>query len=110
MDTKLVNRFTANLAQITETELAISKAIAREQRKLSRLQAKDRLLREEIKAAMIASNRSTYSNDILTITYIAPTKRTIVDSKRLKADHPELWQLYSKIVNVSDSIRINIGI
>ena len=40
--------------------------------------------------------------------YVAPTTRTTIDSKKLKADHPDIAEAYSKTSNVSASVRITV--
>jgi hypothetical protein len=45
-------------------------------------------------------------NDILTITYTAPTTSSRFDSARLKKENPELYEQYKTISDVSSSIKI----
>lgn len=40
------------------------------------------------------------------VTYVEPSKRTYVDSKKLKEEEPELASKYSKEVKVSSSLRL----
>lgn len=42
----------------------------------------------------------------LTMTYIAPSTRTVIDSKKLKEEEPELVKKYSKTTRVSPTFRL----
>jgi hypothetical protein len=42
------------------------------------------------------------------MTYVAPTTRTTIDSTKLKKDHPEIAEQYSKTSNVSASVRVTL--
>ena len=41
------------------------------------------------------------------VTYVAPSTRTTVDSKKLKEEEPEIAKKYSKITLVSASLRLD---
>lgn len=47
------------------------------------------------------------TGDII-ITRVLPTKRTSVDSAKLKKELPDVFDKYSKVSNVKGSIRIKI--
>lgn len=67
---------------------------------------------DELKAAILAEmeakNIIKVDNDILTISYIASTDRETLDSKKLKADLPDIYDEYVKIQPVKASIRIKV--
>ena len=48
--------------------------------------------------------KCSISNELFTLSYKAPTTRETLDSKRLKADMPEIYDEYVKISNVSSNI------
>ena len=41
------------------------------------------------------------------ITYVSPTTKTIIDSKKLKEEEPELVKKYTKTSSVAASVRIS---
>ena len=49
-----------------------------------------------------------WDNEVMIVTYVAPTTRTSIDSKKLKEDMPEVVEKYSKTSNVKSSIRIKL--
>lgn len=65
-------------------------------------------LREQLLEAMEKNNVKKFENDLLTITYVAPTKRSSIDSTKLKKDLPEVAEKYTKTSNVKSSIKIKL--
>lgn len=67
-------------------------------------------LRDKYKKALIQEiedrgmTKCNISNELFTLTYKGPSTRETLDSKRLKADMPEIYDEYVKISNVSSSI------
>lgn len=45
----------------------------------------------------------------ITITYVEPSERATIDSKRLKDEQPEVYAEYSKVSNIKESIRIKLN-
>lgn len=93
---------------MAETEQAITKAVATQQATLKQLQEQDKQIREAIRQAMDEQHISKWENDIVSLTNIAPTTRTGVDTKRLKAEQPEIFEQYKKETPVKGSLRIKI--
>jgi predicted phage-related endonuclease len=65
-------------------------------------------LKAQLLEAMKAQGIDKHETDVLQITYIAPTKRETFDSKKLKAEMPEIAAKYTKESNVKDSVRITL--
>lgn len=67
---------------------------------------------KELKAtlvkAMEACGVKSFENDIIKMTYVAPTTRSSIDSVRLKKDHPDIVAEYSKVSDVSASVRVTL--
>lgn len=59
-----------------------------------------------IQEAMEKSGIDKFDNDFITVNYVAPTTRTTLDTKRLKAEHPELYGEYLTESEVKASVRI----
>ena len=51
---------------------------------------------------------SKYENEHIKVTYTKASTRITVDSKKLKEDLPGIYSEYSKIVNVSSYVNIDI--
>ena len=62
--------------------------------------------RNAIQEAMEKSGIDKFDNDFITVTYVAPTTRASLDTKRLKAEHPELYGEYLTESEVKASVRI----
>jgi hypothetical protein len=94
----------AQLAELAEVESLI-KAIE-EQKKAAEAQAVE--LRAAIMAAMEANGVTSFENERIKLTYVAPTTRTAIDSAKLKKDLPEIAERYTKTSNVKASLRITL--
>lgn len=65
-------------------------------------------LKQKLVEAMEAHDVKSFENDQIKMTYVAPTTRSTIDSTRLKKDHPEIAEQYSKTSNVSASVRVTV--
>ena len=108
LNTALVAQFQDNLSSIAEVENKISEAVANFKGQLDTLQKQDAELREAIKTAMRDNAVKKFENDLIAISYTEPTQRVTIDTKRLKAEMPDLWSEYSQTTDVKDSIRITV--
>lgn len=61
---------------------------------------------ETVRQMMSEKGIKTFENEIVRITYIAPTTRETIDTKKLKAEEPEIAAKYTKTAEVKDSVRI----
>lgn len=73
-----------------------------------KLEEQEKLMKKKLLQAMEEHGVKSFENEKVKFMYVAPTKRTTIDSKKLKADHPELAETYSKTSNVSASVRITV--
>lgn len=92
------------LAELAEVESLI-KSIE-EQKKAAEAQAQE--LRASLMQAMEANGVTSFENERIKITYVAPTTRTSVDSAKLKKELPEIAEKYTKTSNVKASLRITL--
>ena len=104
----LLIEFTNNELELEKLERQMSALIIDLQKKHLKLQDKNDEIREQIKSSMEKSNIKKYENDFIAITYVAPTTRTTVDSKKLKEKYIDIYNECSKISDVKSSIRISI--
>ena len=105
----LITRFIANTEEMSLVEAKISTAIAVFSERLEGMRTRDGEMREAIKVAMRDNFAKKFENDLIAITYVAPTTRTSIDTKKLKEEKPEIWEEYSKTSEVKDSVRITIN-
>lgn len=61
---------------------------------------------DTVKDLMRTKGIKTFENDLVKITYVAPTTRESIDSKKLKAELPDIAAKYTKTSDVKDSVRI----
>jgi predicted phage-related endonuclease len=109
MDAKLIEQFNKNQSQMAEVESQIVEATSKLQSQLAKFRAADTELRDKIKAAMEKHNVKKFESKGLTITYIAPTVRKSIDSKKLKEEAPGVYDKYVKASPVASSIRIKLN-
>ena len=88
--------------------MAIMQEIANLDRMKKELDAKDKVMRQELQEVMDKYGVKKFENDILKITYVEPTTRTTIDSTRLKKELPAVAEKYSKISQVKGSVRIEV--
>ena len=72
------------------------------------MQTKNEEIKEQIKISMEENDIKKFENDYISITYVAPTTRTTVDSKLLKEKYEDIYKECSKVSDVKSSIRIKI--
>lgn len=94
----------AQLAELAEVESLIKQI--EEQKKAAEAQAVE--LRAAIMQAMEQNGCTSFENERIKLTYVAPTTRTAIDSTRLKKELPEIAEKYTKTSNVKASLRITI--
>lgn len=49
-----------------------------------------------------------FQGELITLTYVAPTKRETLNAKALKEGHPDIYNMYKTESNVKSSLKINI--
>lgn len=65
-------------------------------------------VRAELQKVMEDNNIIKFESDEIVVNYIAPTTRESFDSKQLKTDNPDLYDLYVKLSPVKASIKIKV--
>lgn len=102
--------------QIEETDLQVIestvpdvlKAITDITVQKKKLEEQEKLMKQKLLQAMEEHGVKSFENAKVKFMYVAPTTRTSIDSKKLKADHPDIAEAYSKTSNVSASVRITV--
>lgn len=88
-----------SLADIIKSKLAEQKKIADEVEQM-KMQMLDTMKANGIEKIDL--------QDKVLITYIAPTERETLDSKKIKENHPDLYSMYLKKSSVKESIKITL--
>ena len=87
----------------------VSNMIAEFEKQMKFIKDQEDKLKEAIKAEMEARGiLKVEAKNGMTITYVAPTERETFDSKKFKADKPDLYDEYVKFTPVKSSVRIKI--
>lgn len=66
------------------------------------------LMKEKIKNAMEKTKTKKFENDLVSITYVAPTIRKGVDTDKLKTEYSEIYAKVLKETPVKSSIRLKV--
>ena len=99
---------TDELTQFSNATPAAIQQITRLVVAKKRLEDEEKALKDELTKAMEAYGVKSFENDQIKLVYVAPTTRSSIDGTRLKKDHPDLAEQYSKTSNVSASVRITV--
>lgn len=88
----------------------VSNKIAEFERQIKLIKEAEDALKEVVLAEMEARGILKLQDETngMTISYIASTERETFDSKKFKADNPDLYDEYVKLTPVKSSIRIKI--
>ena len=88
--------------------LAITQTIANIATKKKELEDEDKKMREELEQAMNAYGVTSFENEFVKITHIAPSTKVSVDSAKLKKKYPEIYVECSKSSDVKGYVRITV--
>lgn len=66
-------------------------------------------LKQELLNAMEKHGIKKVENDLFSATYIEPSERITIDSKKLKQDQPKIAEEYSKVSKVKSSVRVKFN-
>ena len=72
------------------------------------LEDQEKQLKQKLVEAMETYGVKIFENDLIKMTYVAPTTRSTIDSARLKKDHPAIAEQYSKVSDVAASVRVTL--
>jgi len=102
------------LVKIENNEIIVAEELVREivefKKKALEIELKEKELKESLLEAMEKYGivKWTSPNKELEVTYRKPSTRTILDSKRLKEELPDIYEEYSKVSEVASSVTITI--
>lgn len=104
----LVTKFEKNQQAIAKLNKEIEKAVGAQIEKKNALEAQNTEMRQSILEAMEANGVTKFDGDLISITYVAPSKRNIFDSKRFQEERPKTYEKYIKVSEVKASIRLKV--
>lgn len=100
--------FGSNSTLILDPDVA--NQIAEFERQIKAIKEQEETLKEAIKTEMEAKGIIKVEDEIngLSITYVAETSRETFDSKKFRADNPDVYDEYVRMTPVKSSIRIKV--
>ena len=87
---------------------ATADKIADFERRMKEIKAAEDALKESILDEMEEKGILSIKTEQMTISYVGGSDRESFDSKRLRADDPDLYDQYVKLTHVKSSIRIKL--
>lgn len=102
------NPIQESIGQLLPLLTAYESSIATIQTTIDNLKSMKEAVVEQIKREMERARVMSFDSPNLHITYTAPYTKVTVDSTRLKEEKPEIYEQYSKISQVSSSVRIKV--
>lgn len=85
---------------------SVEDEVAKIEREVKRMQDRQKTLKEGLYALMEENNIKSWTGAKVKLTRVLPTKKVTFDSKTFKADHPDLYEKYSKESTSAGSLRI----
>jgi predicted phage-related endonuclease len=102
------------LVKVENNEIIVAEEVVKEivefKKKALEIELKEKELKESLLEAMEKYGivKWTSPNEELEVTYRKPSTRTILDSKRLKEELPDIYEEYSKVSEVASSVTITV--
>lgn len=98
------------MLKVKNGEILLAEDVMKKMAEVSRMKLEvesfEAKLKDELKAAMEANGIKKFENEILSVTYVAPTVRKSLDSKLIKALYPEVAESCTTESDVKSSVRI----
>ncbi|KIR03439.1 putative bacteriophage endonuclease [Lachnospiraceae bacterium TWA4] len=96
------------IVDLTQQVPEVIKAISDICTQKKNIEAQEKEMKQKLQEVMEQFGVKSFKNDVIEVTYVAPTTRISIDSTKLKKELPEVAEKYSKTSNVSASIRIKV--
>lgn len=93
--------------ELATVNAEISTKISQTIEAIEKLEEVVKLFREAVLSEMQLKGIKKFDNGEISITYIEPTTRVSVDSKKLKEELPDVYSKYSKVSDVKASVKIS---
>ena len=101
-------KFKAAVPSLPKETLPVLKQLEALEIQSKSIEEKQKKLKEDLLQAMEKYGVKKWDNEVMTISYVAPTTKSTVDSKKLKEELPDIFSKYIKTSNVKSSIRIKL--
>lgn len=96
------------LATMQQKSAAVIQAIVDLVKQKKAIEDQEATMKEQLLKAMEQYGVKKFESADVSFTYVAPSTRTTIDSKALKADLPDVAAKYSKTSNVAASVRVKV--
>jgi hypothetical protein len=100
--------FKAAVPSLPKKTLPVLKQLEALEIQSKSIEEKQKKLKEDLLQAMEKYGVKKWDNEVMTISYVAPTTKSTVDSKKLKEELPDIFSKYIKTSNVKSSIRVKL--
>lgn len=101
------------LVKVEDGQITIVPAQLQKLQQYQEIKLKAEMLEKELKAELLHAMEEygikKWSNDYFQATYIGETERSSIDSKRLKAELPDIAEEYTKTSKVKSSVRVSFN-
>lgn len=77
------------------------------QKRKARAELLEQNVKKDLKELLESNENITFEDDIISARLTKASTRTNVDSKRLKEELPEVFENYSKTINVNSSVSLS---
>lgn len=98
----------ANVAQFESAVPDTIRDMTRLLQMKKQIDEQEKQMKQELLKAMEAHGVKSFETEFIKLTYVAPSTKTTLDSAKLKVDHPDIVEQYSKTSNVAASVRITM--
>jgi hypothetical protein len=76
--------------------------------KKAEIEVEEREIREKLRKLMDAHGIDKFDNDAIKVTYVQASKKTSIDSKKLKDRMPDIYEKFSKTSDVKAHVKIEL--
>lgn len=97
-----------SLVEMQKNAAAIISSIAALAVQKKRIEEQEKAMRDKLREAMESYGVKSFETPEVKFLYIPATTRTTIDTARLKKAMPDVVEKYSKITNVSASVKITV--
>jgi hypothetical protein len=87
---------------------SIIKAIADIVTQKKDLEEKEKTMKAQLQTAMEENNIKSFNNEVIKVTYVAPTTSTSIDSAKLKKKYPDIAAECSKTSSKAGYVKIEV--
>ncbi len=98
------------MVKVENGQILLVEETLKKMKQIAEMELQVKLFNDELKNAMKEAMESkgikSFENEFVKITYVAPTERVSLDTKKIKAEVPELYEAYSKTSEVKSSVRV----